>query len=71
MAFVFQVIDKRDVTFEQKVIKAFKGHGQSVGGDTQPSRLIPSIVNKSTNEKSSQLVESSLPGELKFSVCLL
>ena len=61
-----QLVDKRDVTFEKTAIKAFTGQGQSVGGDEQPSRLIPSIVHKSavsSAEKSTSVIESSIPGK--------
>ena len=60
MSTVEQVIDKRGVNFEPKQsLKTFTGEGQSVGGETQPSRLIPSILHKSTT---SGPVEHSLPG---------
>ena len=66
LSLVLQLVDKRDVTFEKTAIKAFTGQGQSVGGDEQPSRLIPSIVHKSavsSAEKSTSVIESSIPGK--------
>ncbi|XP_067942476.1 UBX domain-containing protein 11-like isoform X2 [Watersipora subatra] len=58
----FKVVDKRDVTFEPKQsVKAFAGQGQSLGGDTQPSRLVPSIVHKQTPVSTGR-TESTLPG---------
>lgn len=49
-------------------LRAFEGQGQSLGGDTQPSRLVPSIVHKKTESRvnSQQTVETDLPGKFGY-----
>ena len=37
-----QITDKRNVQFQNKRADVFKGSGQVLGGDTKPSRLVPS-----------------------------
>lgn len=60
----FAVTDKRDVYFKEKnqlKADAFRGTGQVLGGDTKPSRLVPSNLDKATMIES-RIEESELPG---------
>lgn len=45
-----QVTDKREVHFEDKRSEVFTGAGQTLGGETKPSRLVPSnLQDTNTN----------------------
>ena len=59
--------DKREVHFEDKRKHVFKGAGQALGGETKPSRLVPSNLEEKysdTQEPAEYSVEttSQLPG---------
>ena len=66
--------DFRQTYFEvKKPLKAFKGVGQTLGGETKPSRLVNSKLNKttqksetpdSTHETISVSVTSKPPGNI-------
>ena len=43
--------DKRSVVFEDKREKVFTGTGQVLGGDSRPSRLVPSNMNQGEKNK--------------------
>ncbi|XP_013409102.1 UBX domain-containing protein 11 [Lingula anatina] len=67
----FILTDKRNVHFKDKRnTDVFKGTGQLLGGDTKPSRLVPSNIqdiNKATNTTKAQhqenrIEESEVPG---------
>lgn len=50
----FVVKDFRHTHFEvKKPLKAFKGVGQTLGGDTKPSRLVATTLNKTTQKSDS------------------
>ena len=40
--------DKREVHFEDKRQNIFKGAGQTLGGETKPSRLVPTKLEDKT-----------------------
>ena len=63
---VFQVRDLRDTYFKEKSRPLFDGVGQMLGGDTKPSRLVP--TNLRTNQNTDVIppgarVTSKPPGE--------
>ena len=63
-----QVTDRREVHFEDKREHVFKGVGQTLGGETKPSRLVPTkLEDKTTDteEPANPDVEttSQLPGK--------
>ncbi|XP_053397446.1 UBX domain-containing protein 11-like isoform X2 [Mercenaria mercenaria] len=43
----FHVTDKREVHFEDKRAEVFTGAGQTLGGETKPSRLVPTKLQDS------------------------
>jgi len=63
-------MDKRDIFFKDRLSQVFEGYGQLLGGETKPSRLVPSNLNKNTskqnqNMESTPLEEiSHLPGNI-------
>lgn len=57
--FICQVVDKRNVYFKDRLNEVFQGHGQMLGGETKPSRLLPSNLDKSQQYED----ESQLPGD--------
>ncbi|XP_064617587.1 UBX domain-containing protein 11-like [Liolophura sinensis] len=63
-----QITDKREVFFRDKRNDdVFKGSGQLLGGETKPSRLIPSNLNLGTQTASAEntqglVEETELPG---------
>ena len=59
---IFQLTDKRDVYFKDRLSEGFTGVGQVLGGDTKPSRLVPSNLNKSRSAQTDLKEESTLPG---------
>ena len=65
--------DKREVHFEDKRQNIFKGAGQTLGGETKPSRLVPTKLEDKTTgtmepewEPENLNIEttSQLPGDL-------
>ena len=67
--------DKREVHFEDKRQNIFKGAGQTLGGETKPSRLVPTKLEDKTTgtvepegEPENLNIEttSQLPGDLAF-----
>ena len=66
-----QVTDRREVHFEDKREHVFKGVGQTLGGETKPSRLVPTkLEDKTTDteEPADPNIEttSQLPGNNNF-----
>ena len=70
-----KVTDKRNVYFKDRLNEVFQGSGQMVGGETKPSRLVPSKLapkgkpastntEKWTDSHSDSKTESQLPGRL-------
>ncbi|ELU05533.1 hypothetical protein CAPTEDRAFT_208106, partial [Capitella teleta] len=58
--------DKRSVVFKDRLEGLFEGSGQLVGGDTVPSRLVPSKLeqNKQTStQPDNSPIETQLPGK--------
>ena len=69
LVFFLQVTDKRDVEFVDRLTQIFEGHGELLGGETKPSRLVPTKLQDSATGKETQLRQETiqdLPGE-----CLL
>ena len=52
--------DKRDVYFKDRLSQVFEGHGELLGGETKPSRLVPSNLNKNISN------EAQNPGGTKL-----
>lgn len=61
---LFSVHDYRNLQYEEKTRKAFTGQGQVLGGNTKPSRLVPSNLNysQSTNTKQDSTHKSHIKG---------
>ncbi|KAJ8315413.1 hypothetical protein KUTeg_007563 [Tegillarca granosa] len=58
----FIVSDKRSVYFQDKRPVVFTGAGQVLGGETKPSRLVPSSLDKGIQHSQDLEVTSQLPG---------
>ncbi|KAK3578076.1 hypothetical protein CHS0354_006725 [Potamilus streckersoni] len=63
----FNVIDKRNVHFKANRPTIFTGAGQVLGGETKPSRLVPTNLDKDSQVQEQELdlnleITSELPG---------
>ncbi|XP_052244196.1 UBX domain-containing protein 11-like isoform X3 [Dreissena polymorpha] len=64
----FNVTDKREVHYQERQHEIFKGAGQTLGGETVPSRLVPSNIqdrnprSSQSKDKPVQATTSELPG---------
>lgn len=58
-----QVTDKRQVHFKDRLEGIFEGSAQQLGGETKPSRLVPSTLNKGHQTTDGMPVESTTPGQ--------
>ena len=58
--------DKRSVEFVDRLTQIFEGHGELLGGETKPSRLVPTnLVDDATVGKETPLrreTSQDLPG---------
>ena len=57
--------DRRSVEFVDRLTQIFEGHGELLGGETKPSRLVPTKLKDSATGKEKQLRQETiqdLPG---------
>ena len=57
--------DKRDVEFVDRLTQIFEGHGELLGGETKPSRLVPTKLQDNATGKETTLrheTNEDLPG---------